>query len=1226
MNIKRLLVMAVALAAAVAGARDIYVDGTNGNDSSADPTDPSTPYKTVNKGVTSATNGDTVHIAAGTYNEGKSWTLASAITVAGAGSSQTILKNCQFQLNHVDAVVQDLRMTGRNGNGTIQFVKNGAGGTARRCDISGNTRTTTAGTGVEMYVGNLIDCTITNNVNSGGGTGVGLYVAPSGDCLIENCLIADNSIGGAATGVGGVYVTKVSNGKNLTLRHCTIVRNVGGDAGGISLNGEVNVLMEDCLISDNLKMTAETATNTDDAYLGWTKDYTRVLKNCLIARCPTYNAGYEMENCLLNVEAGVTDPYAGGNTVGRSSAAWGGATDGSDIGCYQTDHGDGFAVSCYAVTNRGVASVTTTLVGASVNAAGEVSYEWDLDGDGTYERQGASVEATFDTVGWNSVKVKATCDAGSDAATVERVVLVAPPTTYVWTESPTPTFPYATWETAAHDPHVGIAATLRGGRLQFTNDVHMLEKPLTVARPIEFGGSGKDNNSSGNVSPLHWNLGKLPVVDAHATGTAFVRKSSDMVIARVGDGSLVHSLVMAVGRSRNCEMYGESVISNCTIRYGSFTAGSGCGILYSAGLVTHCVISNNYCSNEGTTGVQVQMSGTAKLRNSLVVGGLADNTGKGCLGAVHANGKDVVIENCTICGNTVGKGGGIYTINAVTVRNCIVRNNTALLDSDTKCICNSDGKAVIENCCLDVAAGTGCVTGDPGFIMDGKGENTWTFGTASPCVNKGAPVSWADAEPTDLFGNARVSGDVIDIGCFEADMSQATCDIAADPSTATGPTNATFSAVVTGKTLSDEAQYLWDFDGDGTFELSGKSVVRLCGEGNNSAVLKIVDNDEMIFCVTGKTDLVKIYPKVLYFSSANAAGAKFPYNTPETAAAKIGDAMDATSEGCELRVLGGLNICETDLTVGKRMTICAAPGLSERPALVRDYDDKLMTISAADAVVRGLDLLGNRPGGGRHSVPNFVLMTDGVLSDCLVSGGYYTSGSGIGLFMSGGLADRCEIFDTRGDSVENGNGNATGAAVALTGTATLRNSLVHGCWVEGLKNGKGRRAGLISVSGASATLENCTITGNTNANNAVVTTIAGGVVRNCIIYGNESGTKDNVTPASPYWPAYAPLKTVSSNGYPLDDTRAADFDYNCYTSATATAYGEHDLLADPQLVTKKGRKYVPARHSPCVDAALPLDWMTGDSLDVYGQSRKVGPKVDLGAVENQSKGFGIIVR
>ena len=1220
MSIRRFcLALATAGLAAVAGARDIYVSPT-GNDGSTDPTNPQTPYKTVDKGIASATGGDTVHIAAGTYAEGKSWTLAAAVTVAGEGNAKTILKNCQIILNHAEAVVQDLRLTGRNGSGTITFAKNGAGGTARRCDISGNTRTSTNGTGVEMYVGNLVDCTITNNVNSDGGRGVGLYVAASGDCLVENCLIADNTVGGAASGVGGVYVLHNVNGKNVTLRHCTITRNIGGDVGGLYLGGNVNIRMEDCLVSDNFKMTAETATNTEDAFLGWAKNYTRVLKNCLIARCPTYDVGYDMTGSLLNVTAGVSDPYANGNTIERASAAWGGATDGTDIGCFQTDHGDRFAVSCYAVTNRGISSVTTTLVGTSVNAEGDVTYEWDLDGDGVYEQQGASVEATFETVGWNSVKVKATCGTGSDAATVEKVVLVTSPTTYVWASSPAPTFPYATWETAAHDPHVGIAATLRGGKLQFTNEVHMLEKALVLARPIEFCGTGKDNNSSGNTSPLYWNLGKLPVVDAQATGTALVRKSADTSIALVGDGSLVHSLVMAVGRTRNCSMYGESVISNCTIRYGSFTAGSGCGINYSAGLVTHCVISNNYCSNDSTKGVQLSLSGTARLRNSLVTGGVANSTGSkgGCLGAIYASGNNVKIENCTICGNTVGKGGGIYTIGTVTVRNCIVRDNSALTDSATKCICNSDGMAVIENCNLDVAARKEDQPDPPpGFIIDPMtGLNTWTFGTASPCADKGAEVDWATNDSLDLFGNKRVSGEAIDIGCFEVDMSQATCDISADPAVANEPTNVTFSAVVTGKTLSDDAQCLWDFDGDGTFEASGKSVVHPCGEGYQSAILKIVENDVTVFCVTGKTDLVNIYPRILYYDSANAVGAKYPYNTPETAAAKIADAMGATSEDCELRILGGKHNCEGKITVDKRMTICPAPGLAERPTLARNFSDQLLVVGAEGAVVRDLDLQGGSVGGGNISLPSFVSVTAGTICNCALRKTIYTTGSGICLVMTGGLVDRCEIAACRGTTSLDK--LSVGSAVLLTGSAILRNSLVTGCYID--SNSSGRKGGLVALKDNSV-MENCTIAGNTNRMHSVVVCMdGGGTVRNCVISDNECGSGDEGT--SPYWPSLAFFK-----GEMVPDWASAyDADYNCYEAAEA--YGEHDRLGSARFRNPARKNYALKTSSPAYRSALLLpEWMTPDTLDLRGQPRLWEGKCDCGAIQTQrGSGMMLLVR
>ena len=448
---------------------------TSGSDSTPDGSNPVTPFLTIEAAYAVAADGDTVSVGPGTFTGTADLTIAKAVTITGAGMDQTIRKGKKTSLNHAGAVIEHLRLTGYISGGTLEFVKAGAGGTARYCDISGNTRTSTDGTGVYLCIGNLIGCVVTNNINNSGGSGVGVIVDASGDVLVENCLIADNSTGYGGN-CGGLYIRNANtyNGRIVTVRHCTIAGNLGGQAGGIHLNGNVNIAFVDCLIADNGKLQDATASQTEDAVLNWTAGYTRAFTNCIIAKCPTYNAGYKMANTLLNVGAGLYDPYAGDYRIGAQSAARGAATDGTDIGYYQTDHGSTLAVGCYAVTNRGLESVATPLVGTALHASGAVTYEWDLDGNGSYETSGATVVRTFTTPGWNAVKVKATDSVGAAEATVARVAYVCPKTTYVWSQSPNPAFPYATWETASHLPHPALAAVLDGGKLQFTNEAFAL--------------------------------------------------------------------------------------------------------------------------------------------------------------------------------------------------------------------------------------------------------------------------------------------------------------------------------------------------------------------------------------------------------------------------------------------------------------------------------------------------------------------------------------------------------------------------------------------------------------------------------------------------------------------------------------------------------------------------------------------------------------------------------
>ena len=68
-----------------------YYVATTGNDTTGDGS-AGLPWLTLTKAETAASNGDTVNVGAGTFQEATYWTPAKAITWVGAGSSSTIVR------------------------------------------------------------------------------------------------------------------------------------------------------------------------------------------------------------------------------------------------------------------------------------------------------------------------------------------------------------------------------------------------------------------------------------------------------------------------------------------------------------------------------------------------------------------------------------------------------------------------------------------------------------------------------------------------------------------------------------------------------------------------------------------------------------------------------------------------------------------------------------------------------------------------------------------------------------------------------------------------------------------------------------------------------------------------------------------------------------------------------------------------------------------------------
>ena len=804
--------------------------------------------------------------------------------------------------------------------------------------------------------------------------------------------------------------------------------------------------------------------------------------------------------------------------------------------------------------------------------------------------------------------VRATSGGESVTRALEGIGYVAPRELFVWTQSPSPAFPYATWETAAHTPQAAVDAALAGCKVQLTNEVITVSKSVRIIRPIEFCGTGRDNDSNvGKVSGFTVSYR----IDATATGTCIQRPSGggDVVpVTVVAPGAFVHSLALGPGRPHVVCLYAPScVVSNCTVRYGEYTNGYGVGVEAKGGLVTHCVVSNCYNYNPTPAGsiyLQNAFEGST-LRNSLVTGCFHKSTsGDGSQGTVYAQ-ANCIVENCTIVGNTAGTGAGLYTTGAAIVRNNIIRDNEALCDTTSTGApdwYDATGTAIYSDNCLAHAhdAGDRTVTGVPAFIF-ADGRNTFTFAAGSPCVDKGSPLGWMDAGAIDLFGNARVQGNAPDIGCFEADMSQMTCDVVADPASAFGSTNIALSAVIVGGSLSGDVAYLWDFDGDGTTDATGAVVTNRFDEGLHSVSLTVTVDGETRFEVE-KPNCVTIYPRVMYLAAANA-NPVYPYNTRAGAATSIADVLALAQDGAEIIVLEGVHRTSTQILVNKAITLRADDGLAKRPVFQRSGGSfsEFLVVGHPDALVEGLVF-----DHARHSIVVVnVTAAGGTVRDCVASNGWYTSGGGIGITALGGLIDRCVVEGNQ--AIQN---QDSGLAVKLFGNAVCRNTLIRRNFYSKSTDGK---QGVVYVTG-DARLENCTVVSNTCGNLPAVycaNTTAGGKasVVNCIIRDNYFCT---------------PAATTYDGGFDwYIDPSASGIAWSNNCTSAAWQVGDATVVDDPLFSDADQGDYSLQRNSPCRNKGVWRDWMDG-ALDLYGNPRVRG-RPDIGAAEFSGRDWTTIM-
>ena len=203
------LVMALSLTTVAWGATTIYVDGTTGDDATTDST--VTPYKTVSAAVAAAANGDTIYVAAGTYDKlatisGKTVTIDCEDGVVFTGTSSLNING-----STVDGA------TFSNPGGTV--ISGTINGIAKNCTFTGGNalRWCYTGATTEFY-----------------------------DCVLEGSTYGIHFDGGSTTALfDGCTISGFNAiGVPVTLRDCTFQAKEGNNYNGVNLWDDT--VMEGC--------------------------------------------------------------------------------------------------------------------------------------------------------------------------------------------------------------------------------------------------------------------------------------------------------------------------------------------------------------------------------------------------------------------------------------------------------------------------------------------------------------------------------------------------------------------------------------------------------------------------------------------------------------------------------------------------------------------------------------------------------------------------------------------------------------------------------------------------------------------------------------------------------------------------------------------------------------------------------------------------------------------
>jgi hypothetical protein len=213
-----LLALFLALAATASASSTWYVDGVNGSDNNNCKT-PQTACKTVRHGISLASSGDSIMVAAATYTE--NLTIAFSLKLIGSSAKTTIIDG-----GHNTSVVM---ISSSNSRVTLSklTIQNG-------CCIDG---------GGILNNGTLTinNCNVTHNTTHNLGFGGGIF--NTGTVTINNSTISGNT----AAGGGGIC----SRGK-LTINRSTLNGNTGPVGGGVFAQFGSPLVITNSTISGNI--------------------------------------------------------------------------------------------------------------------------------------------------------------------------------------------------------------------------------------------------------------------------------------------------------------------------------------------------------------------------------------------------------------------------------------------------------------------------------------------------------------------------------------------------------------------------------------------------------------------------------------------------------------------------------------------------------------------------------------------------------------------------------------------------------------------------------------------------------------------------------------------------------------------------------------------------------------------------------------------------------------
>lgn len=667
-------------------------------------------------------------------------------------------------------------------------------------------------------------------------------------------------------------------------------------------------------------------------------------------------------------------------------------------------------------------------------------------------------------------------------------------TLYVSVSSPNPTPPYATWATAATNIQDAVDAAASGDTVWVTNGIY------------GFGGRAVGTNQSVNrvaidkpIQVASVNGPKVTIIQGHqvpgtVTGNGAIR------CAYLINGAVLSGFTLRNGATLNsgdftddqsgggvlCR-WGGATISDCILA--SNTAASGGGGVY-AGNVNHCIIVGNSAISGGGACY-------GSLNNCLVVSNSASTDGGGAYLSL--------ITNCTVAFNAaVSTGGGVTHL---VETDSIIYYNTAQFGPNFAITRPRDFSGP-EFCCTTPVPqffSLGCLTNEPLFVNAAAGD--FHLQAASACINAGTNSDAAG--PTDLDGNGRIYGGVVDMGAYEYQFNGPPA-IIVQPTDQKGipGNNITFSVVALG---ASPLAYQWQFNGTDIPNATDSSLQLNTVTANQAGLYSVVITNAL-GKITSQPARLALWPDGIAYVWLESPNPTPPYVSWATAAHAVQDAVDAAIPGLVVLATNGT------YALGGR----AAPGLALTNRVVVDKPLTLKSVNGPQVTV----LEG-------FQVPGTVNGTEA--TRCL----YLTDGATIsGFTLTNGASSTSGLFDDR----------IAGGAWCQSTNSTITNCILIG-------NSGSAQAGAVYRG----TLVDCALTGNlARGDDGTGGSYAGGALMSilirCALSGNSAGGGfgwGGGASGSTLWECTLRNNSASYAGGGADNSTF----YSCEVTSNSAAYG-----------------------------------------------------------------------